>query len=109
MVLNAMPVSINFFADLEEIHNFFNKSINRTADRNSTANLNNSPEFNVINEFTYGVPDCDTDSDDTDIGSRRLFHFSFKRVGRVPPFFGKFASDSRSQDTKERFTVKKFY
>ena len=86
-----MPVSINFFADLEEIHNFFNKSINRTAGRNSTANLNNPPEFNVINEFTYGVPDCDTDFDDTDIGS--------SRSGVARPSFWGGRSERRRRET----------
>ncbi|XP_028417041.1 zinc finger MYM-type protein 1-like [Dendronephthya gigantea] len=53
--------SINFFADLEEIYAFFNRSINRTADLNST-------DLSVIDEFTNEVSfDSDTDSDDTAI------------------------------------------
>ena len=83
--------SINFFSDLEEIYNFFNKSINRTAELNITANVNNSAELNVINEFMGSVvSDSDSDnSDDTGMDS-----------GSTPP-------KKKRRNGKNKLTLKK--
>lgn len=56
--------SINFFANLAEIYNFFNRSINRAAELNSIAGLANPPELDVVNDLTAEQgPDTETDSD----------------------------------------------
>ena len=76
--------SINFFSDLEEICNFFNKSINRTAELNSTTSVDNSAELNVTNEFMDSVvSDSDSDnSDDTSINSGSITPKRKRRNGK---------------------------
>ena len=87
--------SINFFSDLEEIYNFFNKSINRTAELNSTANVSNSTELNMINEFIDSVvPDSYSDSD-SDISDDTGMDF-----GSIP-------SKKKRSNGKNKLTLKK--
>ncbi|CAB4015560.1 zinc finger MYM-type 1-like [Paramuricea clavata] len=76
--------SINVFSDLEEIYNFFNKSINRTAELNSATSVDNSAELNVINEFMDSVvSDSDSDnSDDTSINSGSITPKRKRRNGK---------------------------